>query len=122
MQHTLSYYHGGGGFIVKRPWYVFCCRSDRATERPSAAAKSAAAIAGRERGMVAMAMTFVTGRKEYGQNYGQGKLIMGNTPNHRQKIKSANNIKCFLRFSIAKIKAKFKKDCHKKNSIHGSSM
>ncbi len=40
-------------------------------QRPSAAAKGAAAIAGRERGMVAMAMTFVTGRKEYGQNYGQ---------------------------------------------------
>jgi hypothetical protein len=28
-------------------------------------------------GVVAMAMTFVTGRKEYGQNYGQGKLIEG---------------------------------------------
>ncbi len=57
------------------------CSVAAATERPSAAAKSAAAIAGKERGrewgMVAMAMTFVTGRKEYGQNYGQVKLITG---------------------------------------------
>jgi hypothetical protein len=53
------------------------CSVAAATVRPSAAAKSAAAIAGRERGMVAMAMTFVTGRKEYGQKNGQGKLITG---------------------------------------------
>jgi hypothetical protein len=77
MQHNLSYYRGGGGFIVKRPWYVFCCRSDQATERGSKERSSNCGKGKARRGVVAMAMTFVTGRKEYGQNYGQVKLIKG---------------------------------------------
>jgi hypothetical protein len=68
IQHTLSYYHGGGGgFIVKRPWYVFCCRSHRAQQqlREGKGKRKRKVLYGG--GWRLMAMAFVTGRKEYGQ-------------------------------------------------------